>query len=204
MSSEPESINTPDSTPDQSAAAPDAQPQAPSDSLTLALAKIAEMEKLVADSNDRALRALAESENTRRRLEKEKADASKFAAAGFARDLLSVADNLRRAIDAIPETARAENDMLKNIIVGIEATEREMLGAFARNGIRKIEPMDQPFDPNFHEVMFEAAVPGKMPGTVVQILEPGYVLHERLLRPARVGVAKGDPNVTDTHVDREV
>lgn len=152
----------------------------------------AELQAKLAEANDKTLRALAEVENIRRRSERERQDTAKFAVAGFARDLLSVADNLRRALQAIPEDQRTQNEALQQIFTGVEATERELLRSFEKNGIKKIEPLDERFDPNLHEVMFEAEISGKQPGTVIQILEPGYVIHERLLRPARVGVAKGD------------
>lgn len=137
-------------------------------------------------TKDQALRATAEAQNTRRRAQKDKEDASKFGVTKMARDLLSVADNLRRALDAMPEGADA------NMIKGIEATERELLGAFERNGIQKLEPLHLPFDPNQHEVMFETPSEGHPAGTVTQIMEPGYALNGRILRPARVGVAKDE------------
>jgi molecular chaperone GrpE len=152
-------------------------------------AKIAELEAANAQIKDQAMRALAEAENARKRAVKDREDASKFAVSGFARDLLSVADNLRRALDAMPKEA---DDTIKNLITGIEATEREMLGVFERNGLRKIEPLNQPFDPNQHEVMFEMPSGGQPPGTILQILEPGYTLNGRVLRPARVGVARDE------------
>jgi len=102
-----------------------------------------------------------------------------------------VADNLRRALDAITPDQREKNEQLKNIFMGVEATERELLRVFENNGIRKIEPLHQKFDPNLHEVLFEAPAEGKAPGTIIQVVEPGYIIHERLLRPARVGVAGG-------------
>lgn len=148
-----------------------------------------------ARSKDQALRALAELENARKRFAKEREDAGKFAIAKFARDILDVADNLRRALDAIPDDAKADI-RISNLLEGIEATEKELLKSFEKNGIQKVEPLDQPFDPNFHEVMFETPGTGKPPGTVVQVLETGYVLNERILRPARVGIAKDDGSGT--------
>jgi molecular chaperone GrpE len=171
-------------------------PTTPEEALIAALHKIAALEDEVKNEKDRALRAIAEMENTRRRLEKDKEDGAKFATTRFARELLSVADNLRRALSAIPEDARAQNDVLKNIYDGVAATEREMLRVFANAGIQKIEPLGELFNPNFHEVMFEAEIPQKMAGTIIQVLEAGYTIHERLLRPAKVGVAKGDPNLS--------
>ncbi|MEZ5813145.1 MAG: nucleotide exchange factor GrpE [Alphaproteobacteria bacterium] len=143
-------------------------------------------------AKDQAMRAMAEAENTRRRAQKERADASKYAISGFAKDLLEVSDNLRRALEAVPSDLLDAEPRLKNLVDGIEATERTLLRNFEKHGIKKLEPVDEPFDPNFHEVMFEAPVPGKPAGTVMQVMEAGYMLHERLLRPARVGVVKDD------------
>lgn len=172
--------------------------------MAAAQAKIAELEKKVAEIKDQALRALAEAENTRKRSERDRQDTAKFATASFARDLLSVADNMRRALAAISPEAREMNADLKNIYTGVEMTERELLSIFERNNIRKVEPMGQKFDPNLHEVLFEAEVPNVGPGVVVQVIEPGYTLHERLLRPARVGVAKGGETGSGSNVDQEV
>lgn len=145
----------------------------------------------LAAAKDQTLRALAELENYRRRAQKEREDAGKYAVSSFARDLLAVSDNLRRAIEAFPEDSK-QDIRVANLIEGIEATEKELLRSFDKHGIQKIEPLDEPFDPNFHEVMFEAAVSGKPSGTVIQVIEAGYVLNDRLLRPARVGVSKNE------------
>jgi molecular chaperone GrpE len=154
-------------------------------------ARIADLEKKLAEANDKTLRALAEAENTRRRGERERQDTAKFAVSSFARDLLSVADNLRRALTAIPADAREGNEQLKMIYAGVESTERALLQIFERNGIKKIDPTGEMFNPNFHEVIFETEAAGVVPGTIMQVIEPGYLIHDRLLRPARVGVAKG-------------
>jgi len=159
-------------------------------------AKISELEVKLEEANDKMMRALAEAENTRRRGERERQDMAKFSVAGFAKDLLSVSDNLRRALDAVTEEQLSANEELKAIHEGVASTERELLRVFENKGIKKIVPMDEKFDPNFHEVMFEAPVPGKPSGFVFQIIEPGYMIHERLLRPARVGVTKGDDNAS--------
>ncbi|MGE3624186.1 MAG: nucleotide exchange factor GrpE [Bdellovibrionales bacterium] len=144
----------------------------------------------LARMKDQLLRALAEAENTRRRAQKEREDTGKYAVANFAREMLTVADNFRRALDAVPQEARG-NEALKNLITGIEATERQLQAALERFGIKKLEPLDQTFDPNFHRVMMEIDDPDKAPGTVVQVLQPGYIIHDRLLREALVAVAKG-------------
>ncbi len=154
--------------------------------------KIIELKNQLDKAKDQMLRALAEAENARKRTIKERDDAAKYAITSFAKDLLSVSDNLTRALEAVPADALAAEPRLKNLIDGIEATQRELQKTFEQNGIRKIDPMDDLFNPNFHEVMFEAPGSGKPPGTVVQVIEAGYLLHDRLLRPARVGVAKNE------------
>jgi len=172
---------------------PDAAPLSGVAAPTLeeALQQIAVLDKKLAEANDKMLRALAEADNTRRRAERERQDTAKFSVSSFARDLLTVADNLRRALNAIPADQRDRHEQLKTIFTGVEATERELLRIFENNSIKKIEPLHQKFDPNLHEVLFEAETADKIPGTVIQVIEPGYMIHERLLRPARVGIAKG-------------
>lgn len=159
--------------------------------------RVAELEAELSRMKDHMLRALADAENTRKRAVKERDDATKFAISAFARDMLDIADNFRRALDAIPEEARSGDDpLIKNLTAGIEAIERGLLKTFEKHGIKKLDPLGVPFDPNFHEVMFETPVPGKPQGLVIQVLEPGYTISDRLLRPARVGIAKGDPDST--------
>ena len=153
-----------------------------------------------AQLKDQLLRALADTENLRRRAERERDDTSKYAIATLARDILSVADNLRRALDAMPSD-QAPDDATRNLLAGVEATERELLGIFERRGIKRIEPLGERFDPNFHQAMFEVPNSGQEPGTVVQVLQPGYIIHDRLLRPALVGVAKSDAAEAPGHVD---
>ena len=148
------------------------------------------LEAELADVKDKLLRALAETENVRRRLEREREDVAKFAVSKFAQNLLPVADNMRRAIEAVPAESK-DNDLLQKLIEGIEATERSLHQAFEKAGISKIEVVDQPFDANYHEVMVEMENPDKTPGTILQQFETGYMIHGRLLRPSRVAVAKG-------------
>lgn len=167
------------------------QPQAAEEGVS----PLAALQAELADAKDKMLRALADAENTRKRAERMQMDTTKYAVSGFARDLLDVADNLRRAIDAVPAEQRAASEAVNNLLAGIEATERVMLAAFEKNGIRKISPTGGIFDPNHHEVMFEADVAGKKQGEIIQLVESGYMIADRLLRPARVGVAKGDPNM---------
>jgi molecular chaperone GrpE len=143
---------------------------------------------------DRALRAAADMENLRRRTARELQDARAYSAANFARDMLSVSDNLRRALDAIPAEAKAAGDAgFTALIEGVEMTERAMLAALERHGVRKLQPEGEKFDPNFHQAMFEVNNPDVPANTVVQVVQPGYSIGERVLRPAMVGVAKGGP-----------
>ncbi len=165
---------------------------------------VEELDKLKEDNvklKEQALRALAEAENARRRAQKDREDATKFAITGFARDLLPVADNLRRAIDATPEELIGLDPRVQSLMDGIEATERELLRGMEKNGLQKIEAEGKPFDPNMHEVMFEMPAGGQLAGTVMQVIEPGYTLKGRILRPARVGVAADEGQGSATHVD---
>lgn len=153
--------------------------------------QLARSEAELAETKDRLLRALAETENVRRRAERERADALKYGGASLARELLNVADNLRRALDSAPAD-QAADERTRTLVQGVAATERELLAAFERNGIRRIDPAGERFDHNLHQAIFEVENTGQPPGTVVQVLQPGYVMHDRLLRPAMVGVAKGE------------
>lgn len=135
------------------------------------------------------LYAKAESQNVRRRAEKDIVDARNYAATGFARDILSVADNLSRAIDAIPDSLR-EDDKMKGLVIGIEATQRELEKVFKHNGIERIAAMGMPLDPNQHQAMMEIPSDDHEPGTVIQEMQAGWMIKDRLLRPAMVAVAK--------------
>lgn len=157
-------------------------------------ARIAELEAQLAEMKNEALRYLADAENTRRRMTKEKEDTAKFAVSKFARDMLDVADNLQRALTSVPAELK-ENAGMKNLLVGVEATERQLASVFERAGIKKVDPMGQPFDPNLHQVVTEIETPDQPSGTVVQVLQVGYIIHDRLLREAMVAVAKGGPVV---------
>jgi molecular chaperone GrpE len=151
--------------------------------------RLAALEAELADVKDRLLRALAETENVRRRAQREREEAIKYAVAGFAKDLLSTADNLRRALDSVPASEIAD-ERAKSLLQGVAATERELLSVFERHGIRRIDPKGERFDHNYHQAIFEVENSQEPAGTVVEVLQPGYVLHDRLLRPAMVGVAK--------------
>ena len=149
-----------------------------------------------ADMRDRYLRLAAEMDNLRRRTARDVKDAKSYSVAGFARDMLAVSDNLRRALDAIPAEAREAGDVGFNALIeGVEMTERAMLSALERHGVQKLEPVGQKFDPNFHQAMFEVPNPEVPNNTVVQVVQAGYTIGERVLRPAMVGVAKGGPKI---------
>tara|TARA_E500000331_G_scaffold80442_1_gene76026 strand:+ start:78 stop:713 length:636 start_codon:yes stop_codon:yes gene_type:complete len=153
----------------------------------------ADPEAEIAELKDKLLRTLAEMENLRRRSQKEREDALKYASANFARDMLSVADNLRRAIESIPEEGDPDGAALVGFIEGIALTEKDLLSALERHKIQKIEPMGEKFDPQFHEALFEIPTNDSPPSTVMQVIETGYIIHDRLLRPAKVGIAKAPP-----------
>src|SRR3954467_7161697 len=150
--------------------------------------RVAQLEAELAEAKAAVMYAHAEAQNVRRRAEKEAADTRAYAVTSFAREILSVADNLARGLSAIPADLR-EDDRLKGLIVGLEATQRELDGVFQRNGVTKIAAMGLPLDPNQHQAMLE--IPSdQAPGTIVQEMQAGYMLHDRLLRPSLVGVAK--------------
>ena len=148
----------------------------------------------IAELKDKLLRTLADMENLRRRSQKDREDAVKFSAANFARDMLSVADNLRRATESIPKENEADGVSLAAFIEGISLTEKELISTLERHGIRKIEPMGEKFDPKFHEAMYEVPSADAENGTIMQVVEAGYVIHDRLLRPAKVGIARQAPS----------
>ena len=165
---------------------------APAEDSATAEASMARLEAELAEAKDRLLRTLAEGENQRRRAERERTDAQRYASQAFARDLLDVADNLRRALASVAAD-EVQDERVRAMIEGVAATERALLGAFERHGIRRIEP--QPgdrFDFNLHQAMFEVENSGQPPGSIVQVLQAGYQIHDRLLRPALVGVAKAE------------
>ena len=167
-------------------AGPSQQAQAPAPSTAL--------EREHAEMKDRLLRTLAEMENLRKRTEREIADSRLYSVTSFARDLLVVADNMRRALEAVtPELRSTAESGVKALIDGIELTERELLKGLEKNGVRQFTPQSEKFDPNLHQAMFEipdATVPA---GSVAQVVQPGYMIGDRVLRPALVGVSKGGP-----------
>ena len=151
--------------------------------------RLTALEAELAEAKAAALYAQAETQNVRRRLEKDAQDARAYAATGFARDILSVADNLERALQAIPADLR-EDERFKGLVTGLEATGRELASVFERNGITKVEALGQKLDPNRHQAMIELPTADAEPGTIVQEMQAGYVLRDRLLRPSLVAVAK--------------
>jgi molecular chaperone GrpE len=150
------------------------------------------LQQEAAEARDRMLRTLAEMENLRKRTAKEVADARLYGITGFARDVLDIADNLQRALDAVPAEARAAADPgLTSLIEGVELTERSLLNALEKHGVKKFDPQGQKFDPNFQQAMYEVPDASVPAGTVVQVMQAGYTIGDRVLRPALVGVAKG-------------
>ena len=153
------------------------------------------IEKLVsenAEMKDRALRALAEAENIRRRSEREAGDARAYAVTAFARDLLSVVDNLERAVASIPAEQRtAGGEVLKTLIEGVELTARDLSSVLGRHGVKRLDPKGEKFDPNFHQAIFEAPDQSVPSGAVSQVVQSGWKIADRVLRPALVGVSKG-------------
>jgi molecular chaperone GrpE len=182
-------------------AAPQAEPAndaAPEAASAPAADPIAALEAEKADLRDKLLRLMADMENLRRRTEREVADARTYAVANFARDMLNVADNIRRAIESVPAEAQASAEgAFKGLIEGIDLTERDLLKTLERHGVKKLDPQGQKFDPNVHQAMFEIPNPEVPNGTVVQVVQSGYVIGERVLRPALVGVSKGGPKAAN-------
>jgi molecular chaperone GrpE len=158
---------------------------------------VADLKAELAATKDRLLRSLAEQENIRTQAGREREEAVRYAAAAFASDLLSSIDNLERAIASVPGD-RPLDAGLSGLLTGVEATKRGLLAAFTKHGLKRVEPIGEPFDPHRHEASFEAADARHPPGTVISIIQPGYTHHDRLLRPALVGISKQpDPPGTD-------
>jgi molecular chaperone GrpE len=169
-------------------------PQATAEAAAASSADPAALAKEAADYKDRLLRTLAEMENLRRRTEREVADSRQYAVANFARDLLAVADNMQRALDTLSADFRDQADpVVKSHIEGVELTERELVKVMEKHGIKRFDPQGQKFDPNLHQAMMQVPDPSVPDGTVVQVMQPGYMIAERVLRPALVGVSKGGP-----------
>ena len=161
-------------------------------------------EEQLAEAKDRLLRTLAEMENLRGRTAREIEDARKYAVTGFARDLLEVADNLGRALASVPQEARETDEAVRNLMLGVEMTQRSLLTALEKHKVRRVAPQKgERFDPNLHQAMFEVPTDQQAPGTIAEVMQDGYVIADRLLRPALVGVAKaaGGQAQAGTRVD---
>jgi len=185
VSKHPESQTAADISAETPAAAPET---------AAALDPLAALEAEKAELKDKLLRTLAEMENLRRRTEREVADSRLYAVTSFARDMLSVADNLRRALDSVPAEVRTGTDeAVKALIEGVDLTERGLIQTLERHGVKKREPVGEKFNPNFDQAMFEIPDDSKPNGTVVQVVQAGYVIGERVLRPSMVGVSKAAP-----------
>jgi molecular chaperone GrpE len=169
-----------------SAAAAPAAAQSPEEQLAALRAE-------TADLKDRLLRAHAEVENMRKRTEREKEEIAKYAVTRLARDVVSVGDNFQRAIDAVPADAAEQDPALKSFLEGVTMTERELLNMLERHGIKRIQPMNEPFNPHLHQAVMEMPRPDVPAGTIVQIFQPGFTIEDRVLRPAMVAVSKGGP-----------
>ncbi|MEX2642626.1 MAG: nucleotide exchange factor GrpE [Acetobacterales bacterium] len=172
-------------------ATPESAQQPAGEELERLGSKVKELEEELVKTRDAYMRAIAEAENVRRRAARERQDMQRYAAADPLKEILGVADNLRRALDSVPQEERGAHDKLATVLEGVEATERQLMQALEKHGVRRVEALGKPFDHRFHEAMFEVEDPQSPSGTVVQELAPGYVLHDRLLRPAMVGIAKG-------------
>jgi molecular chaperone GrpE len=181
---------------DRPSIAPDADPAAePTEEAKIA-ALVETLSKENADYKDRLLRTLAEMENLRRRTEREIADSRAYGISAFARDILAVADNMDRALGALDKELREKVDAgTKALLDGVELTERELLKVLEKHGVKKFEPLGEKFDPNLHQAMYEVPDPSRPAGTVAQVVQPGYMIGERMLRPALVGIAKGGPKL---------
>ena len=155
--------------------------------------EVEELRAQAADLKDQLLRAMAETENLRRRSQREREDAVRYAPAALAKDMIEVADNLSRALEAVPAEAVEADEHLKNLMTGVGMTEKALQSAFEKHSIRRMDPMGERMDPHSHEAMFEVPDPSQPSGTIVQVIRAGYRLHDRLLRAAQVGVAKGGP-----------
>ena len=187
----------PDDKPDEMDEEIGAKPE-PSDKVStdLGIEARGEIEAMMAenaDMRDRLLRTMADMENLRKRTEREKSDTARYAISSFARDVLTVGDNLRRTVEHVPPDAAAQDPALKSFLDGVELTERELLNVLERHGVTRIDPLGARFDPNFHQAMYEVEKNDVPEGTVVDVMQGGYTIGERCLRPALVAVAKGGP-----------
>ena len=152
--------------------------------------RIENQDKEIQELKDQLLRSLAEGENLRKRTIKEIADAKKYSHISFVRDLVSSVDNLQRALEVVPEDKSEISEPIKNLIIGLEIVEKEIINTFEKHNLRQISPLNEKFDYNFHQAMFEVPTENKDPGYIVEVSQKGYLLHDRLVRPAMVGISK--------------
>ena len=183
----------PDEMDEEIGAKPEPSDKVSTDPGTEARGEIEAMMAENADMRDRLLRTMADMENLRKRTEREKSDTARYAISSFARDVLTVGDNLRRTVEHVPPDAAAQDPALKSFLDGVELTERELLNVLERHGVTRIDPLGARFDPNFHQAMYEVEKNDVPEGTVVDVMQGGYTIGERCLRPALVAVAKGGP-----------
>lgn len=179
---------------DQARAADSAKAEKQNEGPEAGAAPAPDLDALLAENaelRDKLLRTMADMENLRRRTEREKTDTARYAISNFARDVLTVGDNLQRTIDHVPAEAAAQDPALKSFLEGVELTERELLNVLERHGVSRIEPLGQRFDPNCQQAMYEVPDPSVPEGTVVDVMQAGYVIGDRCLRPALVAVSKG-------------
>jgi len=162
----------------------------PTDSVNALQAEIERLTAELAKLQDQWVRAVAEADNIRKRSQRDMEENAKYAITGFARDMVSVLENLKRASDSIPQSERAGNDLLKTLGEGVDLTLKELLAIFQNNGIKRIDPLNAKFDHNFHQAVAQVERDDVVPGTVVQVVQAGYVIHDRLLQPAMVVVSK--------------
>jgi molecular chaperone GrpE len=177
----------------ETTAGQDSAQEAAADEAVVEASRIAELETEVSSLKDQLLRALAETENLRQRTRREREDTLKYASMGLVKDLVEVTDNLKRAVDSVPAEAFEDDDHLKNLLIGVQMTDKEILSVLERHNVKQVAALGEKLDPHSHEALFEVPDPSRPAGTIVQVMQPGYRLHERLVRPARVGVAVGGP-----------
>jgi len=169
-----------------------ARPDAADEAARLA-AEVDTLQGQIADLTDRLLRAHAEMDNIRKRAERDREDTAKYAISKFARDVVAVADNFERAVQAVPAGAAEQDTALKALVEGVSMTERELINVFERHGVRRLNPRGEAFNPHLHQAMMEMENADVAPGTVLEVYQPGYVIEDRVLRPAMVVVSKGGP-----------
>jgi molecular chaperone GrpE len=197
-------MTDPQPTPDSPESVPETAGETPPpDPAAEALLRAEKAEAELAGLKDGALRAMADAENVKKRAEREIGEREKYAVAGFAKALLAVADNLRRALDSVSAEAKAADPALAKLVEGVELTERELLGAFEKHGVVKLDPVGKAPDPNFHQIVATVELPGAVPGTVAQVFQAGYTIQGRLLREAMVTVAKGAPAAPGANLDTQ-